>query len=277
MTLLWDGLRVDIPAGMEPVVLDRGFVRLAGVGLPVLDLRFGPEKRSFDAGRDGRRLLKASRLDGQGLVPFDPAWTGQAETGMWSAAGPEPRLFVLHFRPGGGVVAALFSHPPEKDVLRKVLEGLTWTPANVWRPWRCFDLAFETPPGAALARASFRTGAFRIEFTLGATAVVVERLAPADVALEGMDMGTWLHARLRREHGQLLAVTPDGPGRARFDRPESAWRRLLPWAAADRLSGSALHDTASNRIFILTTRGRPIPAPDFERTFPTHAAAPNQN
>ena len=277
MTLLWDGLRVNIPAGMEPVVLDRGFVRLAGAHGPVLDLRFGPEKSSFDPERDGRRLLKAAGLEEQKLVSFRPPWTVQAGTGVWTAAGPEPRLLVLHFRSAGGVVAGLFSTAPGPDLLREVLGSATWAPSDVWRSWRCFDLAFESPPRAVLSRASFRAGAFRVELAMGPSAVIVERLAPADVLLDGADIGEWMAARLRREHGETLAVTPDGPSRARFGRPASFWRRLLPWAASDQLSGGARHDASSNRIFILTTRGRPFPAFDFERMFPAHAAAAIQN
>ena len=277
MTLLWDGLRVDIPAGMEPAVLDRGFVRLAGADLPVLDLRFGPEKSAFDPDRDGRRLLKASGMDDRVLAPYRPSWACLADGGMWSAAGPDPRLFVLHFKSASGVAAALFSSPPAPGMAREVLTGLHWKPADAWRPWRCFDLTFETPPGAVLSRAAFHAGAFRIEFTLGRSAMVIERLAPADVLLAGADLATWLAARLRREHDALLTVVSDGHGRARFSRPVSPWRSLLPWPAEDRLSGCAHHDGQANRIFILTTRGRPVPAHDFERTFPRHAAAPIQN
>ncbi|HCU69185.1 MAG TPA: hypothetical protein DGF30_08175, partial [Desulfomicrobium sp.] len=69
--LRWDGLRVSIPDGMEPAVLDRGFIRLSrpdhGLGTGggqagSLELRFGPEKSPFNPDRDGRRLLKACGL-----------------------------------------------------------------------------------------------------------------------------------------------------------------------------------------------------------------------
>lgn len=274
MTLLWDGLRVAIPPGMEPAVLDRGFIRLAEAGLPGLDLRFGPAKTPFDPLRDGRRLLKASGLDGGGLVAFRPSWPEDGEKAMWSDDGPEPRLYVLDFgRRRGGLAAALFPSSPAPGLVRGVLESLDWIPRDAWRSWRCFDLSFETPPGAALTRASFRPGVFRIEFTLGSTSFVVERLAPADVLLDGADLESWLSARIRREHGPGLSVAADGRSRARFSRPSPRWRRLLPWPAADCLAGGARHDAAANRILMLTQRGRPLPDPDFERIFPSHATA----
>ena len=48
MLLIWDGLQVQIPRTMEPVILDRGFIRLVGPELPTVELRFAPEKRPFD-------------------------------------------------------------------------------------------------------------------------------------------------------------------------------------------------------------------------------------
>lgn len=273
MTLLWDGLRVAIPAGMEPAVLDRGFVRLAEAGLPALDLRFGPAKKAFDPLRDGRRLLKASGLGEGKLAAFRPSWPEDGGKAIWSEDGPKPRLYVLDFGSRRGLAAALFASPPTPGLVREVLESLDWIPLDAWRPWRCFDLSFETPPGAALTRASFRPGVFRIEFLLGSTSFVVERLAPADVLLDGADLESWLDARVRREHGPGLSVAADGRSRARFSRPSPPWRRLLPWLAADRLAGGARHDAAANRILMLTQRGRPLPDPDFERIFPSHAVA----
>ena len=64
MMLLWDGLQVEIPKGMEPAALDRGFIRLIGSKMPTVSLRFGPEKRKFDPRRDGRRILRAARRGG---------------------------------------------------------------------------------------------------------------------------------------------------------------------------------------------------------------------
>ena len=60
MLLIWDGLQVQIPRTMEPVILDRGFIRLVGPELPTVELRFAPEKRPFDPHKDPRRILRAA-------------------------------------------------------------------------------------------------------------------------------------------------------------------------------------------------------------------------
>lgn len=280
--LRWDGMRVDIPDGLEPAVLDRGFVRLvpdqraprggnaerphapeAG-----LELRCGPAKSGFSPDRDGRRLLRACGVEGS-LTPFCPAWGAGRE--MWAGPDESPRLFVSLF--DDGVVAALFPSPPGPELLRTVLCPLDWTPPDAWRQWLCYDLSFETPPGAALTAASFRPGAFRLEFRQGGTTLTFERLAPADVLLNGEALDGWLRRYTLREHGSDMAITPLGPSEARFERPMPPWRRALPWlpAGPERLHGMVRLTT--NRLLVLTERGRPIPQPDFERIYASHCAS----
>ena len=278
MTLLWDGIRADIPAGMEPVVLDRGFVRLAGSDLPVLDLRFAPEKARFHPQRDGRRLLKAAGLQGP-LRPFAPNWSGTVRGPVWSEAGHGGRLYAVHFAQAGGVAAALFSSPPPEEMLRGVLCSLDWTPPGAWRVWRCFDLAFETPPQAVLSGASFKPGAFHLEFTLSGSRLILDRLAPAGVILDGREFTAWLEDFARREHDPATRVVPEGPDRARFHIPEPAWRRFLAWLpfAQTALRGHGRLETGGNRILVVSEKGRLMPQPDFERIVRAYAATPVKN
>jgi len=272
-SLGWDGLRVEIPANMEPVILDRGFVRIAGPDLPVLDLRFGPEKAPFDPDKDGSRLLKASGIGDARLAPFHAPWTERLEGGIWAAPSAEARLFVLRPRETKGVVAALFSAPPPTTLLRTIVVSLDWAPPDAWRSWCCYDLRFETPPHAVLGTASFRPGAFKLEFSLGRTTLIFERLAPASVLLAETTLETWLEKNVLRGHGRGLCITSSGPAEARFADPASPWRRILAGLPFNpgQVRGGVRHDKAGNRILILTERGRSIPAQDFDRTFSTYA------
>ncbi len=273
-SLGWDGLRVTIPAGMEPVILDRGFVRLAGANLPVLDLRFGPEKAPFNPDKDGPRLLKASGIGGTKLSSFRASWARRLRGDVWAAPSDGPRLFILHPTKKKAVVAALFSAPPPPDLLRPVLESLDWTPSDAWRSWRCYDLRLETPPHAVLGKASFRPGAFRLEFSIARSRLVFERLAPASVLLEETALESWLEKKILREHGRELSIDSSDPTQARFADPASPWRRILATLPFNpgQIRGGVRHDEAGNKILILTERGRLIPAPDFERTFAAYAA-----
>jgi hypothetical protein len=273
MTFSWDGLRADIPDGMEPAVLDRGFVRLAGPDLPVLDLRFGPENTAFDPVRDGRRLLKAAGLDGT-LQPLRRGWTGRIGGRAFSNAEQDARLFAVHFPDAGGVAAVLFSLPPREETLRRLLCSLAWTPPEAWRTWRCFDLAFETPPEATLAGASFKPGAFHLEFALRGSRLILDRLAPAGVILGEQTFTEWLEGFAGRRYDPGARVASDGPDLARFAAPEPLWRRLFPWlpAGPGNFRGRARHDTNANRILIVSERGRLMPTQDFDRIFTAYAA-----
>lgn len=272
--LIWDGLRMDIPAGMEATILDRGFARLVHADRLALDVRFGPEKARFDPDRDGRRLIRVSGMEGLRLTPFRPPRGAAVASDAWAAPADRARLFVLRFAEKKCVVAALFSAPPPSSLLRAFLGSLDWTPPRAWRNWRCFDLDFETPPHAALTKASFRPGAFRLEFALPGTNLIYERFAPASALLSDTGFEPWVRKLVQREHGPEVRVTPDGPDGAGFATPAPAWRRFLARLPFRQrlVRGRALHDETGNRILMLTERGRPVPTPDFERIASRYAA-----
>jgi hypothetical protein len=285
--LRWDGLRLTIPEGMEPVILDRGFVRLAcpdrlpacgadpdAPGVRSLELRFGPEGSAFDPARDGRRLLQACGLPDATFAAYGHAHPGAPA--VWAAPAREPRLFVVQMP--AGLAALLFPAPPPPDTLRGVLGTLELVPADQWRAWQCFDLSFETPPGARLDAAAFRPGAFRLAFRLGGSRLTFDRLAPADVILAGASLEGWLDRFLLREHGAEASITPDPPRAARFASPVPAWRRALPWVpkGAGDIRGQARHDPGTNRILVVSTTGPSLRAGDFERVCAAYEATRDQ-
>ncbi len=282
--LRWDGLRVNMPDGMEPAVLDRGFVRLARPGhvpghgagsgggqVESLELRFGPEKSPFDPDRDGRRLHKACGLPEAAFFRVGPSRSDAP--GFWAAPEKSPRLFAV--RMNGGMAAMLFPTTPPPDVLQAAMASLDLTPPDAWRSWRCFDLSFETPPGAILGRASFKPGSFRLEFRLAGGGLTFDRFVPADVILGAADVEAWLARFLGREHGDGMTVTPQGAGQARFTSPVPVWRRVLPWlpAGSERIRGRARHDAETNRILVVTARGSSLSEAHFERVCSSYAAA----
>jgi hypothetical protein len=154
------------------------------------------------------------------------------------------------------------------------LESLDWTPPDAWRSWRCYDLRLETPPHAVLDKASFRPGAFRLEFSIARSRLVFERLAPASVLLAETALEAWLEKKILREHGRELSVSSNDSTQARFADPASPWRRILARLPFNpgQIRGGIRHDEAGNKILILTEHGCLVPAPDFERTFAAYAA-----
>ncbi len=186
--LIWDGLQVDIPAGMEHVVLDRGFVRLADRDGHGVELRFAAEKSPFSPVRDGRRILRAAGLEQERLEICGEDWAAALPGTLYRAS----RLWILRFGDPPGLAAMLFPTPPPADLLRPLCLSLALTPATRWRQWSCYDIAFETPPGYLLGEAVFRQGHFRLQFRQGAATLTLERLAPADVLLDSRSLREWV-------------------------------------------------------------------------------------
>ena len=273
--LRWDGLRCSLPAGMEPVILDRGFIRLAGPDQTSIDLRFGPEKGRFDPDRDGRRILKASGLEHEVLAPCNEAWTSDLKGDLLCC----DRLCILRFRETSAVAAVLFSTPPRPALLEDMMTSLAWTMPDAWRSWRCYDLQFETPPHAALTKAVFRLGKFHLEFAAGGSRLIFDRLAPANVLLAKTPLHTWLRTFLLREHGRELFVTSVTDEQAEFGQQPTLARRILSWlpGSAGLIRGMARQDLTHNKILILTERGHPNPKPVFERLYSAYATTTIQD
>ena len=270
--LLWDGLQVAIPAGMEPVTLDRGFIRLAGLDDGSVDLRFGAEKSRFSPERDGRRILRAAGMGAERLLPCDQTWAGSLPGPLYCAS----RLFVLRFGQTRGLVAMLFPAPPRPDLLQPLCRSLAWVPATQWRSWSCYDIAFETPPGYLLHQAAFRQGLFRLQFRKGGALLVFERLAPADVLLDGQPLRSrferFLPAGARRGYDMVAG----GDREIVISRRSGPFGRLLARLGLRAGTGHGLirHVVEANRLLILTEEGAPLPETDRQRLQASYAVTP---
>jgi hypothetical protein len=269
--LLWDGLQVGIPAGMEPITLDRGFIRLAGRDGGGVELRFAAEKSLFSPDRDGRRILRAAGLGQERLNPCEEEWAGSLPGTLYRAS----RLWVLRFGDPPGLAAMLFPAPPASDLLQPLCRSLSWTPATAWRQWSCYDIAFETPPGYLLGRAIFRQGHFRLSFMKGGAGLTYERMAPADVLLDGRSLREWSDRAIPgwAEGGEVV-VADGGREIAVFRRP-SLFGRVL--AAAGIRSGAGCtqirHLAGANRILIIREEGPPLSGADRKRCQQSYVVA----
>lgn len=256
--LLWDGLAIPVPDGMEPAVLDSGYVRLAGSAQHI-DLRFGPDNGRFDPVRDGKRLTRAAGLPPTPLtvLPLSPL---PPETTCYH----HDRLYVLHQRQTGGIVAVLFATPPQADLLHSVLTAAVWNRPDQWRAWHCYDLQFDTPPEATLTRAAFRPGHFHLEFTRGKTIWTFDRLLPASILLQETSLQDWASVFLSRHKNLSFSQHQD---QLTFLRPLSGTRRLLSLLAHTHpeLYGFCRHDRTRNRLLLFIQQGRPLPRTDYDR------------
>ena len=258
MMLLWDGLQVEIPKGMEPAALDRGFIRLIGSKMPTVSLRFSSEKCMFDPHRDGRRILRAAGIAQEALRMCDETWTKQIPGDLYRSN----RLWVVQFSESRAVLAVLFSAPPPAGMAETILASLAWTPAEAWRRWHCYDITFETPPDYLLKTAVFQPGRFLLKFTNGRSELTFDRLAPANVLLTGMTFMPWCEQNMSRNLGRTIEMHRGSNTEVDMGARPSPLYRLLPWLPGQSppLQGKARHIPEENKILILAEQGPPLPA-----------------
>ncbi len=272
MMLIWDGLQVQIPETMQPATLDRGFVRFVGPELPTVSLRFGAEKRPFDAQRDGRRLLQAAGMPKEPLQRCKETWTIGLPGDLYCSS----RMYVLQLRNSQGIVAALFSALPAEEMVEELFTSLAWTPPDTWRRWYCYDMMFETPPEYLLSQAVFQPGRFQLKFSKGRSLLHFDRLAPANVLLGAMSLAAFCKQHLQKEVGHELTITPRGDAEADLHREPPRISRILPWlpGLGRPLRGKIRHLAGSNKIFILTEQGLPLPEAIANRLHASYANIP---
>jgi hypothetical protein len=260
MLLLWDGLQVRMPDKMEIAVLDRGFIRLRGRGpeTPSVEVRFGPERRAFRPHRDGRRILRAVGLPPDSLKPCRETWRGHVQGDLYTSS---ERMYLLRFREVQGIVAILFSAPPSLDMVREILASLAWIAPENWRCWRCYDIAFETPPGFGLVKAVFHPGRYCLSFAANRSVLLFDRLAPADIVLDAAPLDVWSQQYVEQNLGPGIQVIPQDDARVDLVRKPSLLYPMLPWLPGlkSSLRGRIRHTLNDNKILVLAVQGPLLP------------------
>ncbi len=273
MLLIWDGLQVQIPRTMEPVILDRGFIRLVGPELPTVELRFAPEKRPFDPHKDPRRILRAAELSGQTLDPCGEPWAQRLPGNLYTS----DRLSLLQFRDSRGLVAILFSAPPPPNMAQTILTSLHWVSPRTWRRWCCYDITFETPPDYALDKAVFRPGRFHLTFTHGPGKLIFDRLAPANVLLDHTNLVAWCRQYLGDGADSGTTIVSVGDTEVDVFTKPSYFYRTLPWLPGlhPPLRGKIRHVVEGNKILVVTEQGPEMTAATYHRILTSYAITPS--
>ncbi len=116
--------------------------------------------------------------------------------------------------------------PDEASLLEaaSVLTTLRLHPRHEAVPFRLHDLELAAPAGFALRDFTFRPGLCALHFRRGADTLSVERLAPANVVLQGLPLRHWAARKAGLDTREVHARLPHcQPNRAR----ESAfWQRV---------------------------------------------------
>lgn len=206
----WAGFSLHIPAGWNPVALEKDFVRFEDGGGPRLECRWQPTEGAY---RLERHLSKAAsqmkraaafRTDGVELPAlFLDALRRLEEHGFtakpfaWTDAAGEaanPGALLHHAESGIAVIIRAFprAEADEDTELADALATARCHPRNADRLWSVFGVRVWLPGTLYLKTFSFRPGHFRMEFLNSRRVhLVLERLGPAQFALKGRSLEEW--------------------------------------------------------------------------------------
>ena len=266
--LAWDGLRFPLPPAMEAVELLPGYLRLAGREQS-LELRFAPEKRVFDPGRDGRRLQRGAVLPATGLA----ICAHPAALSLPGALYGGGRLYVYRLT-GGGLVALLHGRPVAVEEVVARVAAMAWTPPESWRQWCFLDVAFDTPPLSRLQRVRIVPGSCALTWQRGGTALTLARLAAADVLLAGAALPAVAERVVASIAKAKIARSDEVGNRLEFTGRTSFLARMLPFFSGfgQGLRGCLGHDRRANRLLLVVERGRPLPEEDYRRVVESYVS-----
>lgn len=208
-----------------------------------------------------RPSLLAAAADTSGLNTVAPDATDAAGQGRTAAA---PTISRLHA-----------PEPDEAALLEAamVLATLRLHSGREAIPFRLHDVGMEVPPGFALRDFTFRPGLCALHFRRDADTLTVERLAPANVVLQGVPLRHWAARRAGVDTREVRSRLPHcQPPRA---KETAAWQRVLrrPLLGAlpviGRLARGDMHEAGAawliadeNKLVSVCLRSAGQPAPD---------------
>lgn len=253
MLLIWDGLRVEIPPGMEAGLLDRGYIGLFGSKLPNVDFRFSALERPFDPEQDGRRIQRKAGLPKEDIEQSRDSWARRLGGRLYHSS----RLYLFLFDEAPIVVAGYFSEPPPSALVEQIFTSIGWFPRESWRPWSCHDIAFETPPHYTLQQAVFQPGHYRLTFAKDSERLIFDRLAPANVLLENISLIDWIGRNLNYAAGPGTEIVSRGTTELDFMKKTSLFSKVTSWfpRVGRYVRGTVRHHEAGNKILIITMQG----------------------
>jgi hypothetical protein len=207
--LAWQGVKLRIPVNWEPSVLDPLYLRLECDHSQILDVKWNRIKGPFEPRRYLQRMIRS--LKSQAALKPDfgdwektggPALAKLKKRGLKCAAfcwqekkGPAKGPGAVAFNPKSRRAMVLFFSPGntgrDDSSWAGVLASLKDQSGEDHQDWAVFDLNFRLPAAYKLKQHNFRPGHFQLSFEAGSAWLVIERLGPADVLLNGGDITQW--------------------------------------------------------------------------------------
>lgn len=216
MTFCWQGWRVDLQSGWNPVKLEgdyrQGTALIADLYRPRLGLRWITlhRKEGFDADKWSLQLMQEEigRLAAREARPFAmPAgqWDGSI---LYIEPDPPGRDVWLAFSrtSGRGLEVVHHVHRRQNLLAELILPTLSDLPADRPMPWAVFDLSCHSPAGWELASHRLNAGDLSLTFQNRSGMLIVRQVALARLAIKRMSLEKWLADQERRQNKYFRPV-----------------------------------------------------------------------
>ncbi len=229
----WNGTRMEVPAGWQPVAIFQDYLLFEERYRPVLEMKWQHLDRPLSAEQIIRRLRRgAGRKDSlETWTPPDKwlaALAGFHVQGFgWSSGTNRGRGVLLHCTTCARATLVQFYGPrPEKDpACLHLLATLGDHAEGSEQQWSIFDIDFTLPAAARLQSQEFLTGSYTISFALDDLLFSLLRFKPARVLLADSGLQGFGSRLLKQERQPAMEQT--GNGEAVWHIQADRWQRLL--------------------------------------------------
>ncbi len=280
--LAWNGVRLQVPRGWDPVRLGKTYLYLEDDAGPVMELKWRRLQGRFSPDAALKKIAGKSDIlianEEKNTVPA--SWRNSLSGTDWRAfswkgEGVSGQGVVRLCRDCNTAAVIQFFHlgrermDVDRDVQTAVLASFRDHGKRASRRFEIYDVKAVVPNAYNLKTFSFLPGRFELEFERRRERLALARFAPADILLRGMGLEGWTRAAfaLERSGDRVELLELDGHETAAFASGgvkdgfvASALRVLCLLSGRQRfVRGIARHDAAANKLLTVSASGtRPM-------------------
>ncbi len=228
----WNGTRMEIPAGWQPVVILGDYLLFEDRYQPILEMKW----QHLDGSLSTERIIRQLRR-GAGKKDTIEAWTPpddwqSALSGFdvlgfsWSNAANTGRGLLLHCTTCDRATLLQFYGPrPERNkACLHLLASLEDHAEGREQPWSIYDINFTLPATARLRSQKFLTGSYTVSLQIKDLFFSLLRFKPAKVLLADGDLQDFGTRLLK--HGEQLVAEQTSAEEAVWQKQANKWQRL---------------------------------------------------
>lgn len=242
----WNGLFLTVPDDWIPATIDTRYLFFTCNDLATLECKWTPESGAVSMQRKRTALEKQlQRTEG---FTFAPAAIPSYWTEALQSVSPDFEVLPFTHAMGNGALClhlpsnstvllhCYITSPDRQEELRSVLASLNMAKTDASTPFAINDILFTIPAAYELKKAEFKPGHSILMFTHGKCTLTIQRIAPANIVLQGRPFRAWIKDAL---DVPLKNIHKDKTALPRGARKRYSWHLTAKPSLLQRLSGKS--------------------------------------